>query len=138
MISALCFPFHNFFKCQDPKRKIHKPVKGVLRLEIEKLQASSLDIENTMESGGVTFDSVGHGDQLTDSSFSRSHGNGSDGVQFANSKSNYVDGKELARNGSIAQGNLEPAADDVCHEIILLICLQERCCSSHPFLCINW
>lgn len=127
MISTLCFPFYNFFKCQDPKRKIHKPVKGVLRLEIEKLQASSLDIENTVESGGVTFDSVGHGDQLTDSSFSRSHGNGSNGVR-----------KELARNGSTAQGYLEPAADDVCHELILLICLQERCCSSHPFLCINW
>lgn len=97
---------------QDPKRKIHKPVKGVLRLEIEKLQASSLDIENTVESGGIAFDSVCRGDQLTDSNFTRSHGNGSHGVQFSNSKSNYADGKELARNGSIGQGNLEPAADD--------------------------
>lgn len=85
-----------------------------------------------MESGGIAFDSVGHGAQLTDSNFSRSHGNGSNGVQFSNSKSNYVDGKELARNGSIAQGNLEAAADDVCHELILLICLLERCCSSYP------
>ncbi|XP_020238455.1 guanine nucleotide exchange factor SPIKE 1 isoform X2 [Cajanus cajan] len=52
---------------QDPKRKVHKPVKGVLRLEIEKHQISQADLENMSESGSITNDSVDPGDRIADS-----------------------------------------------------------------------
>ncbi|THG22675.1 hypothetical protein TEA_011542 [Camellia sinensis var. sinensis] len=90
---------------QDPKRKVHKPVKGVLRLEIEKLQAGPVDFENISESGSVTNDTVDIGDRLADSPF-----NG--GPRTGDSKWNSPDGKEIQRNGSIAQGNLDINADD--------------------------
>nr|XP_027118067.1 guanine nucleotide exchange factor SPIKE 1 isoform X2 [Coffea arabica] len=97
---------------QDPKRKVHKPVKGVLRLEIEKLQASSVDWENTLESGHTIYGSVEHVDRLSDPSITRCPSNGSYGPHYASSKSISFQGKEMARNGSIAQSNLEFAADD--------------------------
>ncbi|XAR56047.1 hypothetical protein NMG60_11036336 [Bertholletia excelsa] len=84
---------------QDPKRKAHKPVKGVLKLEIEKLQAGSPDVESASESGSVINDSVETGDQFSDSPFGTSRGNDSDG-------------KEIQRNGSTAQGNPNINSDD--------------------------
>ncbi|KAM0059564.1 putative dedicator of cytokinesis, DHR-1 domain, DHR-2 domain, C2 domain superfamily [Helianthus debilis subsp. tardiflorus] len=49
----------------DPKRKVHKPVKGVLRLEIEKLQAANTQYDNA--SDGSFTNENDHGDRLTDS-----------------------------------------------------------------------
>ncbi|KAJ0825161.1 putative dedicator of cytokinesis, DHR-1 domain, DHR-2 domain, dedicator of cytokinesis, lobe A [Helianthus annuus] len=49
----------------DPKRKVHKPVKGVLRLEIEKLQAANIQYDNA--SDGSFTNENDHGDRLTDS-----------------------------------------------------------------------
>ncbi|KAJ0428235.1 putative dedicator of cytokinesis, DHR-1 domain, DHR-2 domain, C2 domain superfamily [Helianthus annuus] len=49
----------------DPKRKVHKPVKGVLRLEIEKLQAANTQYDNASD-GSFTHEND-HGDRLTDS-----------------------------------------------------------------------
>lgn len=98
---------------QDPKRKIHKPVKGVLRLEIEKLQAGPVDFENASEAGSMTNENVDHDDQFTDSRFAKSSSNGSDGPQSSNSKLNFFEGKEMPRNGSIAQGNPHANTDDV-------------------------
>ncbi|XP_075109550.1 guanine nucleotide exchange factor SPIKE 1 isoform X3 [Nicotiana tabacum] len=91
---------------QDPKRKVHKPVKGVLKLEIEKLPASSAEVENTLESGSLAYDSLDHGDHLTDSASMKRPTNGS----FSKSKSFEM--KELVRNGSIAHENVENSADD--------------------------
>ncbi|KAL0448231.1 UNVERIFIED_CONTAM: Guanine nucleotide exchange factor SPIKE 1, partial [Sesamum latifolium] len=48
------------WKAGDPKRKIHKPVKGVLRLEIEKLQSGLVDSEKSAESRSVNGDMPGH------------------------------------------------------------------------------
>ncbi|XP_031129234.1 guanine nucleotide exchange factor SPIKE 1 isoform X1 [Ipomoea triloba] len=78
---------------QDPKRKVHKPVKGVLKLEIEKLQTNSVDFEH-MESGSVTFDSV------------------ENGPLNAFSKSNSFERKELTRNGSVGNENPDVASAD--------------------------
>ncbi|XP_059634647.1 guanine nucleotide exchange factor SPIKE 1 isoform X2 [Cornus florida] len=97
---------------QDPKRKVHKPVKGVLRLEIEKLQAGLVDFENISESGSVTNDSVDPGDRFTDSTFTRCPSNGSDGPHNGDSKWNFIDGKEINRNGSVAHANPDFSADD--------------------------
>ncbi|VFQ74893.1 unnamed protein product [Cuscuta campestris] len=72
---------------QDPKRKVHKPVKGVLRLEIEKLQTNYVDFEH-LESGSMNFDSVENG---LPNSFER---------------------KQMARNGSFANENADFASDD--------------------------
>ncbi|KAA8534720.1 hypothetical protein F0562_029838 [Nyssa sinensis] len=97
---------------QDPKRKVHKPVKGVLRLEIEKLQAGLLDFENISESGSVTNDSADPGDRFIDSMFTKCPSNGSDEPRNGNSKWNVSDGKEIHRNGSIAQRSPDFSADD--------------------------
>ncbi|CAH9114188.1 unnamed protein product [Cuscuta europaea] len=72
---------------QDPKRKVHKPVKGVLRLEIEKLQNYCIDFDH-MESGNVISDSNENGPP------------------------NFFERKELSRNGSLANENAEVATDD--------------------------
>lgn len=79
---------------QDPKRKVHKPVKGVLKLEIEKLQTNSVDFEH-MESGSMIFDSV------------------ENGPLNAFSKSNSFERKELTRNGSVGNENPDVASADV-------------------------
>ncbi|TXG57710.1 hypothetical protein EZV62_015539 [Acer yangbiense] len=87
---------------QDPKRKVHKPVKGVLRLEIEKHQTGLAELENISESGSVTNDSIDPGDHVTDLTFTKCPSNGSDGPQTSNSKWNFSDGKEVSGNGSNA------------------------------------
>ncbi|GLU17288.1 hypothetical protein SLE2022_336650 [Rubroshorea leprosula] len=51
---------------QDPKREVHKPVKGVLRLEIEKHQTSNAELENISESASMTNESMDLGDQVTE------------------------------------------------------------------------
>ncbi|KAM7264227.1 hypothetical protein ACFE04_001910 [Oxalis oulophora] len=95
---------------QDPKRKVHKPVKGVLKLEIEKHQTFHGDLENLSESGSVTNDSVDPGDRIGDSMFTKSPGNGSDGLPSSSSKI-FGDGKVLG-NVSNSHGSLDLNADD--------------------------
>ncbi|KAJ4705604.1 guanine nucleotide exchange factor SPIKE 1-like [Melia azedarach] len=85
---------------QDPKRKVHKPVKGVLKLEIEKHQTVHADLENISESGSVTNESVDPGDRASDLMFSTGLSNGSDMLQSSNSKWSSGDGKEVSGNGS--------------------------------------
>ncbi|KAL5808377.1 hypothetical protein ACOSQ3_029068 [Xanthoceras sorbifolium] len=87
---------------QDPKRKVHKPVKGVLRLEIEKHQTGLAELENISESGSVTNDYIDPGDHVTDLTFTKCPSNGSDGPQSSNSKWNFSDGKEVSGIGSNA------------------------------------
>ncbi|KAM1761672.1 hypothetical protein ACFX12_004409 [Malus domestica] len=94
---------------QDPKRKIHKPVKGVMRLEIEKHQNDHDDMENISESGSVTNDSID--DRITDSTFGKLPSNGLDGPQGSSSKWNSSDTKERSGNGSNAHGNSIPSVD---------------------------
>uniref|UniRef100_A0A803P3J8 Guanine nucleotide exchange factor SPIKE 1 n=1 Tax=Cannabis sativa TaxID=3483 RepID=A0A803P3J8_CANSA len=95
---------------QDPKRKIHKPVKGVLRLEIEKHQIDHADLENISESGSLTTDDPA--DRNADSAYGKHTSNGSDGLHGSNSKWNSLEAKEISRNGSNAQRNQEFGADD--------------------------
>ncbi|CAB4276985.1 unnamed protein product [Prunus armeniaca] len=95
---------------QDPKRKIHKPVKGVLRLEIEKHQNDHVDMENISESGSMTNDSID--DRITDSTFGKLPSNGLDGPQGSSSKWNSFDAKEISGNGSNTHGNSVPSSDD--------------------------
>lgn len=97
----------DLIKFQDPKRKVHKPVKGVLKLEIEKLPASSTETENALDSGSLIYDSLDHGDHLNDSTAMKFPTNGT----FSKSKSSEM--KELVRNGSVAHENVENTADDV-------------------------
>ncbi|KAK6251657.1 hypothetical protein QUC31_013377 [Theobroma cacao] len=97
---------------QDPKRKVHKPVKGVLKLEIEKHQTVHTELENVSESGSVTNDFLDPADPVADMLFSKSPGNGLDGPQSSNSKWISSDGKDVSGNGSNTQGNLDFCADD--------------------------
>lgn len=97
---------------QDPKRKVHKPVKGVLRLEIDKLQAGQADLENISESGSVTNDSVDLGDRPTDSTLIKCLSNGADGPHNSKVKLNFHDEKGTPRNGTNPLGNLDFHAND--------------------------
>uniref|UniRef100_A0A1D1YUR9 Dedicator of cytokinesis protein 11 n=1 Tax=Anthurium amnicola TaxID=1678845 RepID=A0A1D1YUR9_9ARAE len=83
---------------QDPKKKIHKPVKGVLKLEFEKLQAAHLDADSISESGSVTNDSIDVGDRFGEPPFSKHLSNGSDGPRNLNTRWNAANGKEVNRN----------------------------------------
>ncbi|GLU17308.1 hypothetical protein SLE2022_336810 [Rubroshorea leprosula] len=85
---------------QDPKRKVHKPVKGVLRLEIEKHQTSNAELENISETASMTNESMDLGDQVTDAMFIKSPNNGSDGPQSSNSKWIPNDEKNASGNGN--------------------------------------
>ncbi|XP_031375133.1 guanine nucleotide exchange factor SPIKE 1 isoform X2 [Punica granatum] len=97
---------------QDPKRKVHKPVRGVLRLEIEKHQTGPVDLENVSENGSVTNESVDPGDNIADSSFSKCPSNGSDGLHSGSSKWYSCDGRDSSENKSVTQGSSDLTADD--------------------------
>lgn len=102
------------FKLQDPKYKVHKPVKGVFRLEIEKHQISHADNENVSESGSVISDSVDLVDRQVDSTFKKFPNNGFDSHHHSSSsKLNFSDGKEVSGNGSYPHGIADLNADDV-------------------------
>ncbi|XP_004511179.1 guanine nucleotide exchange factor SPIKE 1 [Cicer arietinum] len=97
---------------QDPKRKVHKPVKGVLRLEIEKHQISQADLETMSECGSATNDSVDPGDRIADSMSGKYPSNGCDDPQGSISKWNFSDAKEILGNGTNQHGNSDFNADD--------------------------
>ncbi|XP_043693842.1 guanine nucleotide exchange factor SPIKE 1 [Telopea speciosissima] len=99
---------------QDPKRKIHKPVKGALRLEIEKLQAAHFDSDSVSDSGSVTNEVIDVGDRYADPTFTKCPSNGSDGSHSGNCKWNFPDGREAGRNGSnVVPGNSPNFTADV-------------------------
>lgn len=85
-----------FFYCQDPKRKIHKPVKGILRLEIEKLQCGQVD-EKSFENRSTNGDGRQHGYLDVHSS----------------------DAIELDRNGSLSQGLGDGDPNDVSMRVLI-------------------
>ncbi|XP_027911158.1 guanine nucleotide exchange factor SPIKE 1 isoform X1 [Vigna unguiculata] len=93
---------------QDPKRKVHKPVKGVLRLEIEKHQISHADLENVSESGSITNDSVDPGDRVADSLSGKYTSNGGDDPQ--GSIPRVI--SPASGNGATQHGNSDFNADD--------------------------
>ncbi|XP_022632330.1 guanine nucleotide exchange factor SPIKE 1 isoform X3 [Vigna radiata var. radiata] len=93
---------------QDPKRKVHKPVKGVLRLEIEKHQISHADLENVSESGSITNDSVDPGDRVADSLSGKYTSNGCDDPQ--GSIPRVV--SPASGNGATHHGNSDFNAED--------------------------
>lgn len=82
---------------QDPKRKVHKPVKGVLRLEVEKLHTTHVEADNFSESGSVANESNDAGHQFAESSM-KYLGNGYDGLRNGNLKGNTSDKKEPQKN----------------------------------------
>lgn len=97
---------------QDPKRKVHKPVKGVLRLEIEKHQTFNADLDNNSEIGSVTNESIDPGDQVADGISVKSPIHGSDGPQSSNSKWTSNDGKDVSGNGSNSHGTVDLSGSD--------------------------
>lgn len=118
----VCYDFNKYFDlillgCEqnykDPKRKVHKPVKGVLRLEIEKHQISQADLENMSECGSATNDSVDPGDRIADSMSGKYHSNGCDDPQSSISRWNVSDAKDVLGNGANQHGNSDFNADDV-------------------------
>ena len=88
---------------------MHKPVKGVLRLEIEKIQISHADLENVSESGSITNDSVDPGDRVADSLSGKYTSNGGDDPQ--GSIPRVI--SPASGNGATQHGNSDFNADDV-------------------------
>ncbi|KAL4203111.1 hypothetical protein AMTRI_Chr01g102360 [Amborella trichopoda] len=99
---------------QDPKRKVHKQVKGILRLEVEKLQLGQFELDGISESGSINNDTTDVGDRFVEASFTRGLSNGSEGPQNGNPKWYSSDGKDMQRNGSnVVLGNYpECSLDD--------------------------
>lgn len=96
---------------QDPKRKVHKPVKGVLRLEIEKHQISQADLEIMSECGSATNDSVDPGDRVADSTSGKYHSNGCDDPPGSISRWNFSDANDALGNRANQHGNSDFNAD---------------------------
>lgn len=96
---------------QDPKRKVHKPVKGVLRLEIEKLQAAPVDLNNSMANGSMTYESVERADPLGEPNIRTHSRNGSE-VSQSPSKLNSFQKKEVVHNGAVAHSHPYFSADN--------------------------
>ncbi|XP_047310694.1 guanine nucleotide exchange factor SPIKE 1 [Impatiens glandulifera] len=92
---------------QDPKRKVHKPVKGVLRLEIEKLQAGPIDYDNLSENGSLSNEHVDPMDRVAE--VGKFPSNNHKVPQAGHSKWISADGKETQLNGSPAQANPDPS-----------------------------
>ncbi|KAL2461813.1 Guanine nucleotide exchange factor SPIKE 1 [Abeliophyllum distichum] len=97
---------------QDPKHKVHKPVKGILRLEIEKLQAGIVDFEKALENKSINSYLVDHGNHSTDPTFTKSPSAGSDGPRNVDLESHSFDRNELDQNGSTIHGNPDIGAND--------------------------
>lgn len=92
---------------QDPKRKVHKPVKGVLRLEIEKHRNGHGDFEDLSENGSVMNDSLDPTDRLSDLTLVKCPSSGSGGPRSGGSKWNLDDAKEVSRNLTSSSGTLD-------------------------------
>ncbi|KAI3451682.1 hypothetical protein Pfo_008347 [Paulownia fortunei] len=95
----------------DPKRKIHKPVKGILRLEIEKLQSGLIYSEKSFENRSINGDLAGH-QNVSDTAFTKCPSYRTDGRQNADLDSHSSDRIELDRNGSITHGLTDSATND--------------------------
>lgn len=96
---------------QDPKRKVHKPVKGILRLEIEKHRTVQADTDLS-ESGSVTNDSIDPAEHVADLAFAKCSGGGFDVPMIGSSKSNFRDGRDTSGNVPNICGNPDSATDD--------------------------
>ncbi|KAH6770476.1 guanyl-nucleotide exchange factor [Perilla frutescens var. hirtella] len=94
----------------DPKRKIHKPVKGILKLEIEKLQCGLVD-EKSFENRSINGDLAGH-PNASDTTFTKCPSYRIDGRQNADLDVHSSDGIELDRNGSISHGLGDSGSND--------------------------
>ncbi|KAL0332860.1 UNVERIFIED_CONTAM: Guanine nucleotide exchange factor SPIKE 1 [Sesamum calycinum] len=97
----------------DPKRKIHKPVKGVLRLEIEKLQSGLVDSEKSVESRSVNGDMAGH--LVPGTTFTKCPSYRTDGRQSAYLDPHSSDRIELDGNGLISHGLTDTEPSDAMH-----------------------
>lgn len=105
---------------------MHKPVKGILRLEIEKLHAAHVDGDNISEGGSVINDSNDASGRFAEAAYAKNLGNGLDGLRNGNLKCNFSDRKELHRNGSnlIAENHPDYCNGDVsCTQKFLCVIL---------------
>ncbi|XP_073283618.1 guanine nucleotide exchange factor SPIKE 1 isoform X1 [Primulina huaijiensis] len=78
----------------DPKHKVHKPVKGILTLEIEKLQTVQVGSEKALDNKTINYE--GNQSSVADRSSYRI-----DQVQNAYLESKSSGRKEMERNGSM-------------------------------------
>ncbi|KAK1650389.1 hypothetical protein QYE76_068194 [Lolium multiflorum] len=83
---------------QDPKRKVHKPVKGVLRLEVEKLHNDRNDVDTISEGGSMNSELHDAG-ELNNGRHSR---NSVDGIHSSLNSSTIVK-KDTRLNGQNSQ-----------------------------------
>ncbi|KAM0925575.1 hypothetical protein ACQ4PT_004107 [Festuca glaucescens] len=79
---------------QDPKRKVHKPVKGLLKLEVEKLHNDRNDVDN-MSEGGIMTNELHDAGELSNGRHSR---NNVDGIHSSHCSGATVK-KDTHQNG---------------------------------------
>lgn len=102
---------------------MHKPVKGVLKLEVEKLHASHADSDNISEGGSVVADSNDAGDHSYETSYGKHHGNGLDRPRNGNVKCSVIDRKELHRSSPnvIAENHSDCNNVDVSKKYLIIL-----------------
>ncbi|KAI4341561.1 hypothetical protein MLD38_026273 [Melastoma candidum] len=86
---------------QDPKRKVHRPVRGVLRQKLKNIKMIMLILNIYQKAVGITNDSFDPGDSAVESTFSKSPSNGSDGVMAAIEGSIHLTGKSCLNTSPI-------------------------------------
>ncbi|KAL6572249.1 MAP kinase Spk1 [Orobanche minor] len=96
----------------DPKRKIHKPVKGILRLEIEKLQSGLVDSERSFENRSTNSDLACHHNSW-DTAFTKSPSYRTDGQQNTSFGSHSSD-----QNGSLSHGLVDSPTAEVSTSVL--------------------
>ncbi|KAL6509840.1 MAP kinase Spk1 [Orobanche gracilis] len=95
----------------DPKRKIHKSVKGILRLEIEKLQSGLVDSEKSFENRSTNGDLACHHNSW-DTAFTKCPSYRTDGQQNTDLGSHSSDHNGLLSHGFVDSPTAEFQAFD--------------------------
>lgn len=101
---------------QDPKRKVHKPVKATLRLEVERLPVEYLDAETVSEASRVSNGSAEGGECYGDISTERAYTNGAHGLHRGpyNGQTKWLAAelKDAERAGNVRGSGGESGSDD--------------------------
>lgn len=93
-------------------------MKGLLRLEIEKLQCGVVDSERSFETRGINSDWAGHQD-ASEATFTKCPSYKNDGRPNAGLGSHSSDKIELDQNGTITHGLTDSTTNDVSISIVL-------------------
>ncbi|XP_042409733.1 uncharacterized protein LOC121998758 [Zingiber officinale] len=127
----LCLAFVRLLT--NPKRKVHKPVKGALNWRLTSFILHSL-MWAISDNGSIIVDSNDDGDCFTETSLGKHHSNGPDISSSGSLKFIDINRKYICRNVSIPVGEHHPDFSDHVSSILSAI-YQHSICNlalAHP------